>query len=63
VRALAHDIVVTQNGKVVEQGPAAEILDNPRQTYTRRLITAALELRSPSRSKSDTASTKVAADP
>jgi len=45
VRALAHDLLVMRNGKVVEQGPAAEIFDNPQSDYTSELIMAALELR------------------
>ena len=45
VRALAHDLMVMKNGKVVEQGPASEIFENPQTDYTRELIMAALELR------------------
>jgi microcin C transport system ATP-binding protein len=45
VRAMAHDLVVLKNGKVVEQGPAHEIFDNPREAYTRALMKAAFELR------------------
>ena len=44
VRALSHDLLVMRNGKVVEQGPAEDILTNPAEDYTRQLITAALEL-------------------
>jgi microcin C transport system ATP-binding protein len=45
VRAMAHDLVVLKNGTVVEQGPAHEIFDNPREAYTRALMKAAFELR------------------
>jgi microcin C transport system ATP-binding protein len=45
VRALAHDLLVMRNGKVVEQGPAEQVFDDPQSEYTRDLITAALELR------------------
>ncbi len=45
VRALAHDLMVMKNGKVVEQGPADEIFENPQSEYTRELMMAALELR------------------
>jgi microcin C transport system ATP-binding protein len=45
VRALAHDLLVMRHGKVVEQGTADEVFDNPRSDYTRELITAALELK------------------
>ena len=44
VRALAHDIVVMRRGRVVEQGPAAEIFENPRDPYTRALLSAAFDL-------------------
>jgi microcin C transport system ATP-binding protein len=45
VRALAHDLLVMRHGQVVEQGPAAQIFENPQSDYTRALIMAALELR------------------
>jgi peptide/nickel transport system ATP-binding protein len=40
VRALADEIVVLQEGRVVEAGPAADILTQPLQEYTRALIAA-----------------------
>ena len=43
VRALAHRIVVLRQGRVVEEGPAEEIFENPQQDYTRALIAAAFE--------------------
>jgi microcin C transport system ATP-binding protein len=42
VRALANDLVVMQNGKIVEAGPAAEIFAAPKSGYTRALLAAAL---------------------
>jgi len=45
VRAVSHDIVVMRRGKIVEQGPAAEIFANPKQAYTRALMAAALEMK------------------
>ncbi len=44
VRALAHDVVVMKDGRVVEQGPAEEIFDNPKEPYTQALLAAALNL-------------------
>ncbi|WP_131104990.1 ABC transporter ATP-binding protein [Ornithinimicrobium sufpigmenti] len=38
---LAHKVVVLQNGKVVEAGPRAQIMEHPTQEYTQRLIAAA----------------------
>ena len=45
VRALSDDIMVMRDGKVVEYGPAKEILDNPEQAYTRALMQAAFDLK------------------
>ena len=42
VRDFAHRVVVMQAGKVVEQGPVAQIFENPQQEYTRNLIAASL---------------------
>ena len=44
VRAMAHDVVVMKDGRVVEQGPAEEIFDAPKQPYTKALLAAALNL-------------------
>ena len=38
---LAHQVVVLQNGKVVEAGPRAQIMEHPQEEYTQRLIAAA----------------------
>ena len=45
VRAMAHDMIVMKDGKVVEQGPAEQVFNNPQQAYTRALLAAALENR------------------
>jgi peptide/nickel transport system ATP-binding protein len=38
---ICDDVTVMQHGRVVEQGPAAEVLTNPKQAYTRTLLDAA----------------------
>ncbi len=45
IRAVSHEIVVMRRGKIVEQGPAADIFANPKQAYTRALMAAALEMK------------------
>ena len=40
VAEIADKVVVMQKGRVVEQGPAAEILNRPQHPYTRLLIDA-----------------------
>jgi microcin C transport system ATP-binding protein len=44
VRALADEVMVLKDGKVVERGPAAQIFESPREPYTRALIAAAISL-------------------
>jgi peptide/nickel transport system ATP-binding protein len=44
VRALCHRVIVMQHGKIVEQGPVADVLENPQTDYTRRLVRAAFEI-------------------
>jgi microcin C transport system ATP-binding protein len=43
VRALSNYVIVMRNGKVVEEGPAADVFSNPREDYTRALLAAALD--------------------
>jgi microcin C transport system ATP-binding protein len=45
VRALAHYVVVMRDGHAVEQGPADEIFENPKDPYTRALLAAAFEMK------------------
>ena len=44
VRALCHRVMVMQHGKVVEQGPVAEVLTSPKNPYTERLVRAAFDI-------------------
>ncbi|MBK5959412.1 microcin ABC transporter ATP-binding protein [Rhodoplanes elegans] len=44
VAALASRLVVMRNGKVVEEGPAAEVFNAPKSAYTRALFAAAFNL-------------------
>jgi microcin C transport system ATP-binding protein len=44
VRALANDIVVMRNGKVVESGTAARVFDAPESDYTKALMAAAFQI-------------------
>jgi microcin C transport system ATP-binding protein len=45
VRALAHHLIVMKDGKVVEQGSADAVFEQPQEAYTRALMTAAFEHR------------------
>jgi peptide/nickel transport system ATP-binding protein len=38
VRAVADDVVVLNKGLIVESGPVGEVLDNPKDEYTRALL-------------------------
>ncbi len=44
VRALSDDLVVLREGRVIEQGSAESIFNNPEHTYTRALLKAAFDL-------------------
>jgi microcin C transport system ATP-binding protein len=44
VRALADEVIVMRDGKVVEQGSAAHIFDAPAADYTKALMKAAFDL-------------------
>ncbi|MBU3060555.1 ABC transporter ATP-binding protein [Nocardia sp. NEAU-G5] len=40
VRQIADDVVVMEQGRIVEAATATEVFDNPRQEYTRKLLEA-----------------------
>ena len=44
VRALADELIVMKDGKMVEQGPADRIFDNPAEEYTKALMAAAFDI-------------------
>jgi microcin C transport system ATP-binding protein len=45
VKALANEIMVMRNGKVVERGTAERVFTQPETDYTRALLAAAFEIR------------------
>ena len=45
VRALCNYVIVMKNGKVVEEGPAEDVLTKPKADYTRALLAAAFDLK------------------
>ncbi len=44
VRALADHIIVMRQGVAIEEGPASQILNEPKHKYTKALVAAAFEL-------------------
>jgi len=47
VRALASEVLVMKDGKIVEAGPAQDIFERPRTDYTKALLAAALKTAAP----------------
>jgi microcin C transport system ATP-binding protein len=41
IRAMAHDVLVMKDGDILESGTVGQVLDAPRQEYTRTLVAAA----------------------
>jgi microcin C transport system ATP-binding protein len=44
VRAMAHEILVMKDGRIVEQGSVDKVMDAPEHPYTRALMAAAFDL-------------------
>ena len=44
VRALANDVIVMRNGKIVEYGPSEQIFERPESDYTKALLSAAFRI-------------------
>jgi microcin C transport system ATP-binding protein len=44
VRALANEMIVMRNGKIVEQGPSADIFSKAQTDYTKALMAAAFNI-------------------
>jgi len=44
IRALANTLIVMRNGRIVEQGPAAQIFAAPQEDYTKALMAAAFDV-------------------
>ena len=45
VRALANEVIVLRAGRVVEQGSAQTVFEDPKTDYTRALMAAAFEIK------------------
>ena len=44
IRALANDVLVMKDGRMVESGPADDIFAAPKTDYTRALLAAAFDI-------------------
>jgi peptide/nickel transport system ATP-binding protein len=44
VRSIADEVVVMQNGRIVEQGPKDEVLVSPQAPYTDLLLSSVPEM-------------------
>ena len=44
IRAVSHEIIVMKEGRMVEAGPAAQVIDNPKEPYTQALMAAAFKM-------------------
>ncbi|MBF0439592.1 MAG: ABC transporter ATP-binding protein [Magnetococcales bacterium] len=50
IRSMAHEVMVMQNGRMVETGPTEQVFDSPQHPYTQTLLAAALDLSTGGRS-------------
>ena len=62
LRHLCDQMVVMQDGRVVETGPTAEVFEHPRHSYTQQLL-AAVPVADPAESRRRRAAAKAAAGP
>jgi microcin C transport system ATP-binding protein len=44
IKAMADEVAVMQNGRIVESGPATQLFTNPSHPYTQKLFSAAFDL-------------------
>jgi len=44
VRAIAHEVVVMKDGRIVEAGPTEQVMTRPTDSYTQALLRAAVDL-------------------
>ena len=44
IKALCHNVLVMQHGKIVESGPTQQVLEQPQQGYTQELVQAAFQV-------------------
>ena len=44
VASLASHLIVMRNGRVVEEGPASQLFENPKTDYTKALFAAAFRI-------------------
>jgi len=42
IRAIADEIIIMQEGKIVERGPTHQLFENPKDEYTKALIASAI---------------------
>jgi microcin C transport system ATP-binding protein len=48
IRALANEVIVMRNGRIVEFGSSKQIFERPQSDYTKALIAAAFKIESAS---------------